>query len=51
MKLNRSILALAALVIALVAHAARPVGDKPNIIFILGDDVGIGDIGFSGADR
>jgi len=24
---------------------------KPNIIFILGDDVGLGDIGFSGADN
>ena len=36
---------------AVAACAARPVGEKPNIIFILGDDVGIGDIGFSGADR
>ncbi len=26
-------------------------GRKPNIIFILGDDVGIGDIGCTGADR
>ncbi len=31
------------------AAPAKPA--KPNIIFILGDDVGIGDISFSGADR
>ena len=31
------------------ATAAAP--QKPNIIFILGDDVGIGDIGCSGSDR
>ena len=32
-----------------LAHAAAPA--KPNIIFILGDDVGIGDIGISGSDH
>ena len=31
--------------------AAAPAPQKPNIIFILGDDVGIGDIGCSGSDR
>ena len=33
---------------ALAAAATPP---KPNIIFILGDDVGIGDIGCTGSDR
>jgi len=33
-------------------HAVdAPAQPKPNIIFILGDDVGIGDIGCSGSDR
>ena len=34
-----------------VLHAAAPLPSKPNIIFILGDDVGIGDIACTGADR
>ncbi|MBI5693084.1 MAG: sulfatase-like hydrolase/transferase [Verrucomicrobia bacterium] len=45
-------LRLAALLpaIASLALAAAP-ARKPNIIFILGDDVGIGDIGCTGSDR
>jgi len=35
--------------LAALAQAAAPA--RPNIIFILGDDVGIGDIGCSGSDR
>lgn len=31
--------------------ALQQSGRKPNIIFILGDDVGLGDIGCTGADR
>ena len=34
-----------------VQLAAAAVAKKPNIIFILGDDVGIGDIGCTGSDR
>ncbi len=36
---------------AAATFAAGAAARKPNIIFILGDDVGIGDIGFSGSDR
>ena len=35
----------------LMAALAAATPSKPNIIFILGDDVGIGDIGCSGSDR
>jgi arylsulfatase A len=34
-----------------VLASAPPPGAKPNIIFILGDDVGVGDIACTGADR
>ena len=30
---------------------APPSPEKPNIIFILSDDVGLGDVGFTGADK
>ncbi len=44
MKYGKSLLALISLVAVSVSlHAATP-PDKPNIIFILGDDVGIGDM-------
>jgi len=49
MKRLRLPLALACLAISSSAIAAT--AKKPNIIFILGDDVGIGDIGCTGSDR
>jgi arylsulfatase A len=49
MKLRHFLLVLAAL--GAFAASGRAAAKKPNIIFILGDDVGIGDISFSGADR
>jgi arylsulfatase A len=44
-------LALVCLAICSAASAASATANKPNIIFILGDDVGIGDIGCTGSDR
>ena len=37
--------------VGLLASAQAAAPKKPNIIFILGDDVGIGDIACSGGDR
>jgi arylsulfatase A len=45
-----SFLLASALLGASLVHAASA-AKKPNIIFILGDDVGIGDIGCTGSDR
>ncbi len=51
MKYGKSLLALISLVAVSVSlHAATP-PDKPNIIFILGDDVGIGDMPIYGSDK
>ena len=50
-QLHRHLLFLVGPLLAvLLARGAEPPA-KPNIIFILGDDVGIGDIACSGADR
>lgn len=51
MKTVSRLLALAAALAPFSAPAAAPVPARPNVIFILGDDVGIGDIGASGSDR
>jgi arylsulfatase A len=51
MKLNKILIASLTLVAGIVSlHAATP-PDKPNIIYILGDDVGIGDMPSYGSDK
>ena len=47
----RKILLGALFFLPLMTLSAADAPKKPNIIFILGDDVGLGDIGFSGADN
>ena len=52
MKSFRLLSVLAGLLpLVVTSRAASAAPPKPNIIFILGDDVGIGDIGCTGADR
>lgn len=52
MKAYRLLSLLAGLIpLVASARAATAMPEKPNIIYILGDDVGIGDIACTGADR
>ena len=51
MKIRASFAALVALLGFVATAGAAGTASRPNIIFILGDDVGIGDVGFSGANR
>ncbi|MDI1337777.1 MAG: sulfatase-like hydrolase/transferase [Lacunisphaera sp.] len=51
MKKYQTLLLAGLLTVAGSARAESSAIPKPNIIFILGDDVGIGDVACSGADR
>ena len=50
-KLPMSFVFASLLALGLAAGAAAATPQKPNIIFILGDDVGMGDIACTGSDR
>jgi arylsulfatase A len=50
-KLPLSFVFASLLALGLAAGAAAATPQKPNIIFILGDDVGMGDIACTGSDR
>lgn len=51
MPCSRMLVAALAIVVANACHAVEVASDRPNILFVLVDDMGVNDLGFNGSDE